>query len=206
MHIDIQQLLHILDLSGVAVFAVSGALAAGRKSLDLLGVLIVAVVTAIGGGTTRDVLLDRHPVFWIADPTYLLVIIGAAFVTILYVRFKEPPQKAILIADALGLASFTIIGAQAAQSVTSYDVIIIIMAAITGTVGGLIRDVLTAEIPMILQRDIYATAALAGGAAFLLLQPLLPFDIVIIIGMLVVIVLRLAAIQWDLHLPSFHIN
>lgn len=206
MNYDIQQLLHILDLFGVAVFAVSGALAAGRKSLDLLGVLIIAVVTAIGGGTVRDVLLDRHPVFWITDSVYLSVIICATVATLIYTRFKKLPFKALLIADALGLAVFTILGAQAAQDLTSNGVIIVIMAAITGTVGGLLRDVLTHEIPMILQRDIYASASLAGATVFLILQPLGAWGLDVIIGMLVVMGLRLAAIQWQLHLPRVDIR
>jgi uncharacterized membrane protein YeiH len=200
-------ILYLLDLFGVAVFAISGALAAGRKSLDLLGVVIIAVVTAVGGGTTRDLLLDRHPVFWIADPTYLLVIIIASLFTIWYTQYKEPPEKALLIADALGLAVFTILGAQVTQEIVSSSVIIIIMAAITGTVGGLIRDVLSNEIPLILRRDIYATAALAGAAIYLLLQlSTLDATLNIVLAMFVVIGLRLAAIQWDLHLPRFKLK
>jgi uncharacterized membrane protein YeiH len=200
-------ILYLLDLFGVAVFAISGALAAGRKSLDLLGVVIIAVVTAVGGGTTRDLLLDRHPIFWIADPIYLLVIIIASLFTIWYTQYNEPPEKALLIADALGLAVFTILGAQITQEVVSNSVIIVIMAAITGTVGGLIRDVLSNEIPLILKRDIYATAALAGATIYLLLQlsQLAP-TLNIILGMFVVIGLRLAAIQWNLHLPRFKIG
>lgn len=200
-------ILYLLDLLGVAVFAISGALAAGRKSLDLLGVVIIAVVTAVGGGTTRDLLLDRHPIFWIGDPTYLLVIIIASLITIWYTQYNNPPEKALLIADALGLAVFTILGAQITQEMVSNKVIIVIMAAITGTVGGLIRDVLSNEIPLILKRDIYATAALAGATAYLLLQ-LTAFDTTlnIILGMLIVIGLRLAAIQWDLHLPRFKLK
>lgn len=201
------QLLYILDLFGVAVFAISGALAAGRKSLDLLGVVIIAVVTAVGGGTTRDLLLDRHPIFWIADPLYLSVIIVSALLTIWYTRYREPPEKALLLADALGLAVFTITGAQITQGVISNGVIIVIMAAITGTVGGLIRDVLSNEIPMILRRDIYATAALAGASIYLLLElTTLPPSATIIVGMGVVIGLRLAAIQWKLHLPRFRLD
>ncbi len=200
-------ILYILDLFGVAVFAVSGALAAGRKSLDLLGVVIIAVVTAVGGGTTRDLLLDRHPIFWIADPIYLLVIIIASLFTIWYTQYNEPPEKALLIADALGLAVFTVLGAQITQEVVSNSVIIVIMAAITGTVGGLIRDVLSNEIPLIMRRDIYATAALAGATVYLLLQmgTLAP-TVNIILGMFIVIGLRLAAIQWDLHLPRFKLK
>lgn len=201
------QFLYILDLFGVAVFAISGALAAGRKSLDLLGVVIIAVVTAIGGGTTRDLLLDRHPIFWIADPTYLTVIIIAALITIWYTRYKKPPEKALVLADALGLAVFTITGAQITQEVISNGVIVVIMAAITGTVGGLIRDVLSNDIPLIMCKDIYATAALAGATVYLLLQfTTLNSSINIILGMLVVIGLRLAAIQWQLHLPRFKLD
>lgn len=200
-------LLYLFDLFGVGVFAISGALTAGRKSLDLLGVVIIAVVTAVGGGTTRDLLLDRHPIFWIADPIYLLVIIAAALLAIWYTQFKEPPEKALLVADALGLAVFTILGAQITQEVVSNSVIIVIMAMITGTVGGLIRDVLSNEIPLILQRDIYATASLAGATVYLLLQlTTMPSTINIIAGMLVVIGLRLAAIQWKLHLPRFKLE
>ncbi|HEX6983512.1 MAG TPA: TRIC cation channel family protein [Balneolaceae bacterium] len=135
------------------------------------------------------------------------MIISAAFLTIFYTRFQKPPEKALLIADALGLAVFTVTGAQAAQEVISSEVIIIIMAAITGTAGGLIRDVLTIEIPMILQRDIYATAVLAGAAVYLVLQAtFLSSPFVAIISMIVVIGLRLSAIQWGLHLPRFKLD
>lgn len=199
--------LYLLDLFGVAVFAISGALTAGRKSLDLLGVVIIAVVTAVGGGTTRDLLLDRHPIFWIADPTYLLVILIAALLTIWYTQYQDPPEKALLLADALGLAVFTILGAQITQEIVSNGVIIVIMAAITGTVGGLIRDILSGEIPLILRRDIYATAALAGATIYLLLQITgLDSTLTIILSMLIVIGLRLAAIQWNLHLPRFKLK
>lgn len=201
------QLLYLFDLFGVAVFSVSGALAAGRKSLDLLGVVVIAVVTAVGGGTTRDLLLDRHPIFWIADPTYLFVIIVSAVITIWYSRYYNPPEKALLLADALGLAVFTILGANITQEIVTNGVIVVIMAAITGTVGGLIRDVLSNEIPMIMRRDIYATSSLAGGTVYLLLQLThLSATLNIILGMLVVIGLRLAAIQWKLHLPRFRLE
>gem|GEM_PF-4868750 len=106
---------YVLDLVGVAVFAISGVLAAGRKGLDVLGAAVIAVVTAIGGGTLRDLLLDRHPIFWIADPTYLWVILAATAVTLGYVRFWAASRRTLLIADALGLAFFTIGGVEIAQ-------------------------------------------------------------------------------------------
>jgi uncharacterized membrane protein YeiH len=107
--------LYLLSLLGVGVFAASGALAAGRKGFDWIGVVVIAGVTAVGGGTIRDVLLDRHPIFWIADPLQLVVILAAAALTLVYVRFRKPPWTALLSADALGLALFSISGAQVAE-------------------------------------------------------------------------------------------
>lgn len=200
-------LLYLLDLIGVAVFAISGALVAGRKSLDLLGVIVIAVVTAIGGGTIRDVLLDRSPIFWLQNTTYLWVIIGAAAFTTVYTRFRKPPLKALLIADAFGLALFTVSGAQIAQQVGLPWLSVVLMGAITGAAGGVIRDVLCADIPLILRRDIYATAALAGGGVFVLLQGMgLGALEAGLIASGVIIALRFAAIFWGLRLPTFRLR
>src|ERR1700754_635840 len=108
-------LLYVLDLIGVALFAISGALAAGRKHMDLLGVIVLGLVTAIGGGTIRDLLLDRHPLFWLADPAYLIVIVSAALMTVAYARWRRPPEVTLLYADAVGLAMFSIAGARIAE-------------------------------------------------------------------------------------------
>jgi uncharacterized membrane protein YeiH len=197
--------IHLIGLCGVAVCAISGALAAGRKSFDLLGVAIIALVTAIGGGTLRDVLLDRHPIFWIADPTYLLVILVSAAFTVLYVRFRHPPYRALLIADALGLGFFTISGAQVAEAKGLPAVIVILMGAITGAAGGLFRDVLSAEVPLLLRKgELYATASIIGAAMYLLVQGIhCPRPLSAIAGAVVVIGLRFAAIRWQLVLPTF---
>lgn len=189
---------------GVAVFAISGALAAGRKSLDLIGVVITATVTAIGGGTIRDVLLDRHPVFWIADTVNLWVIFAAALGTVVWTRRWPPPERSLAVADALGLALFTISGAQIAERAGLGGVVVVIMGTLTGVAGGVIRDVLTAEIPMIMRRGpIYATACIAGVAVYLLLELVLPRDVAAVIGMASIAGLRLAAILWDLTVPVF---
>jgi len=199
-------ILYYLDLIGVTVFAMSGALSAGRKSLDLLGVLVIAVVTAIGGGTIRDLLLDRHPIFWIADPTYLVVISVAALLTTGYVRWRPPPVNSLLVADALGLALFTIMGARIAESAGLSPIIVVLMGTLTGVAGGLIRDVLSAEIPLILRRDIYATAAIAGASIYLLLQALgLSPPVAAVAGFSAVAVLRLLAILKGLRLPVFRL-
>ena len=195
--------LYILDLLGVAVFAASGALAAGRKRMDVFGVIVIGAVTAVGGGTLRDLLLDRHPVFWMADPTYIVVIVVAALVTLAYVRYRRPPGNALAIADAFGLALFTIGGAQVAERAGVPGLIVVLMATMTGVAGGVLRDVLSAEIPMILRRgDIYATASIAGAAAYLLVGAVgLGAPLAGVTGIAVVMLLRLAAILWGLKLP-----
>jgi len=199
-------LLLILEFIGVGVFAVSGALAAGRKKLDLLGVVVIATVTALGGGTVRDVLLDRHPVFWIAQPRYLYVSLAAALVTVIYTRHFRPPDRSLAYADAVGLAMFTVSGAQIAQSLQLDAGVVVLMGAITGVVGGVIRDILTAEIPLILRRGrFYATAAIAGVIVYLLLELVLPRNVAALAGMASIAALRIAAIHWALALPVYHL-
>ena len=195
---------YIIDLLGVAVFAVSGVLAAGRKSLDVLGVVVIAVVTAIGGGTLRDVLLDRHPIFWIAQPTYLWVILAASAVTLGYVRFWIASRQALLVADAFGLAFFTIGGVQITQQAGHAEIIALIMGTITGVAGGAIRDILTNEIPLVLRPGLlYATAAIAGAALYLVLAGNgLPQDWAALAGMAAIAGLRLVAILWGIGLPA----
>jgi uncharacterized membrane protein YeiH len=195
---------YVLELGGVAVFAISGVLAAGRKSLDLLGVAVIAVVTAIGGGTLRDLLLDRHPIFWIADPAYLWVILAATAVTLGYVRIWIASRRALLIADALGLAFFTIGGVQIAQQAGQSDAIALLMGTITGVAGGMFRDVLTGEIPLILRPGrLYATAAIAGAGLYVLLAGRgVTKEAAALAGMAATAGLRLAAIFWRLELPA----
>ena len=198
-------LLYILNLAGVAVFAVSGVLAAGRKKLDLLGVLVVATVTAIGGGTLRDLLLDRHPIFWFEELEHLAAILTASLLTLVYLRFRRPPDRSLRIADALGLAVFTISGTQLAAAADLPGVIAIIMGVMTGVAGGVIRDTLLAEIPLIMRRgELYATAAITGATLYLLLVAAgLPGPLPTVLGMASVVLLRFASILWGLRLPAF---
>ena len=195
-------MLYYLELAGVAVFAATGVLASRDRDLDLLGVIVVATITAIGGGTLRDVLLGRHPIFWIADTTYLLVIIGAAVLTIVYLRVRPEPGATLLVADALGLGLFAISGARLAENDGMEPLIVVLMGTMTGVTGGVLRDVITARVPLILRQDIYATAAILGIVSYLGLQAAgLGSAPSAITGMLVVVLLRLAAIRWGLHLP-----
>jgi len=198
-------MLELFDLAGVAVFAASGALAAARKSLDLLGMVVIATVTAIGGGTIRDVLLDRS-VFWIVRPLYLYVILGAALATIVYTRRFRPPDRALAGVDALGLALFTISGAQIAEGLEHTGVVVVLMGTLTGVAGGVLRDVLTGEIPMILRKgQIYATAAIAGAVTYLLLQTVIDRTVAGFVGMVCIAAIRLGAIAWNWTLPVFSV-
>ncbi len=201
-------ILQLLDYAGVAVFAVSGALAAGRKSLDLLGVVVIATAASIGGGTLRDLLLDRHPVFWIAEPTYILVIVGAALLTIPYTRLRVVRMKNLQVADALGLALFSISGAQVAESAQPSGLIVVVMATITASFGGVLRDVLCNEVPLILRKgQIYATAVIVGASLYVIVIRLgLPRLPATLISMVTVAGLRLGAITWGWSLPVFSLD
>lgn len=199
-------ILYVLDLLGVAVFALSGALAAGRAELDLLGVIVIASITAIGGGTVRDLLLNRHPIFWINDPRYLLVVFATALLTVAYVGVWPPPGDTLLVADALGLALFAISGAQIAEDDGLPPIIVVLMGTMTGVAGGVLRDVLTARVPLILRGDIYATAAIVGVSLYLLLQALgTSRSWAFGVGIVTVVALRLASIVWGWQLPVFHL-
>jgi len=201
-------LLYVLDLIGVGVFAITGALAAGRKRLDLIGVLVLALVTAVGGGTIRDVLLGRQPIVWLADPAYLMVIVASAFMTMAYVRWRPPPEAALLFVDALGLALFSVAGAQIAQRAGLPAASGVALGTITGAAGGVLRDVLTAEIPLVFKPGaLYATAAIAGTSGYFILDVIgVPRQIAALVGMAIVALLRLAAMWWGLRLPVFELD
>ena len=196
-------LVQLFTVIGVAVFAASGALAAVRRSLDPVGVLVLAIVTATGGGTLRDVLMDRHPIFWIASPWIIGVSALAALATWLWVRKFPPPDRALQYADALGLAFFSIAGAQIAEAGGVKPFAATIMGALTGCAGGLIRDVLVAEIPLVFrQSELYVTACIAGVALYFCLAALgLPAEVSSVLGMATIALIRLASIRWGITLP-----
>ena len=200
------ELLYWLDLFGIMVFALSGALMAGRYKLDPFGVVVLAAVTAIGGGTIRDIILQT-PVFWVVNPIYLFVILTTALLTILVIRRpKRIPKKFLLLADAFGLALFAVLGTEKALSLGVPMSVAIVMGTITGVAGGMIRDVLCNVIPMILRQEIYATAAMLGGCLYALIKMTgIPDEFSLILSILGALSLRLAAIYWKVSLPAFHI-
>jgi len=188
----------------VAVFAVSGSLAAGRKRIDIFGVLVLALVTALGGGTLRDLLLRDGDVFWIANTVYLLVVLIAALFTFFVVRVLTIPRRWLLLFDAVGLAVFTMIGADKALAVTDSGVLAVVMGMMTGVVGGMLRDVLLSEVPLVLHKEIYATATLAGAIAYVVMVTLgAPYAASVVVSIAVTLGIRLAAMRWGLSLPLF---
>jgi uncharacterized membrane protein YeiH len=200
-------ILYLLDLCGVAVFAVSGAIVAARRQLDVVGVLVIASVTAVGGGTLRDLLLGIHPVFWIRDPTPLIVACAAGALTLVYGRRAHIPRDALLIADALGLGLFCVTGAGVAERAGAPFSIALVLGAASAVAGGVIRDVLCAHVPLILRQEIYATAAIAGAGTYLSLERVGVHEPVLTpISVGVAVALRLAAVLRGLHLPVIQLR
>lgn len=198
-------LIHILDLCAVAVCAITATLEAHRRDLDLFGVAVIAVIAGIGGGTVRDVLLGRLPVYWVNDPIYVVVGIVAAVSTFYLGRRIAIPRNFFLLPDAIGLALFTVIGTSVAMSLHVHWFIAALMGVITGVFGGVIRDILCNEVPLIFRTDIYATASLAGALLLILLDTLgMAHAIALVVAMFATVLLRLVAIRWHIHLPRIH--
>lgn len=202
-------LIYILGLIGVAVFAISGCLAAGRKELDWVGVFALATATALGGGTLRDILLNRDTLFWIADTNYIWVILASVAFCIFYTRFFKVPEKALRLADALGLALFAIVGAQVAEQHVDSALIIILMGIITGAAGGVIRDICSDETPLLFRsaEPLYSIAALSGLLAYVGLQALdCDSFLAALIGTTVIALTRIIAIRWNICLPTYSLQ
>ncbi len=195
-------LAYVLDLLGVAVFAISGALAGLHRGLDLFGVTVLASVAAIGGGTLRDILLNRHPVFWIRDPKYLYTILAATALTILGQNYLPSLETGLLVADAFGLGLCALSGARIAEASDQTRIVVILMGTMTGVTGGVMRDLLSGVIPVLLRRDIYATAAIAGICLYLLMQRAgVKRSWAFVAGIVSVVAVRLLAITFGWQLP-----
>jgi uncharacterized membrane protein YeiH len=197
-------LIVLLEFLGVAVFAASGALTASRKELDPFGFILVAAVTGTGGGTFRDVVLGRLPVFWVETPAYLGVCAAIAIVAFFIAPRLESRFYALLWADALGLGLFAVQGTETALDAGAGPVVAVLLGMATATFGGIIRDVLCAEVPLMLRREIYATAAAAGALAYVLLVyagtgRLTATALAFAVGFGI----RAVALHWNLSLPAY---
>lgn len=198
-----------LELVAVGVCAVTGVLAAEGKQVDLFGVLVLAIVTAFGGGTVRDLLLGDVPVAWMRNPNYLLTAVLAGLGTFVVSRYRPLPRTVLLVADAFGLALFTMIGTHKGLAFGVAVPVGVLLGVITGVAGGILRDVLTGTIPLVFRPTIYlyATAALCGAGVYMLVLRWMPSEVVAAgSGAVTTLVLRLAAIRWKLGLPLFHVR
>lgn len=196
-------LLHLFDLAAVSVFAVTGALVASRKQMDIFGFAVLGTVTGIGGGTLRDLLLGL-PVFWVKDPSYLAACIAAASVTFFTAHLLTSRYRAIVWLDAIGLSVYCVLGADKALAYGASPMVAIVMGVITGTFGGIIRDVLGGEVPLLLRRDVYVTAALAGALAFVAAVAAgVPGTVAWAIGIGACFTVRALALTFDWSLPTY---
>jgi uncharacterized membrane protein YeiH len=196
-------LLMILDYAGVAVFAATGALAASRKELDFIGFLFFAAITGLGGGTIRDVILGR-PVFWVMDPTYILICVATGAFVYFTAHRVEWRYRLLIWLDAIGLAAYCVLGAAKGMAATGSPTIAIVTGVMTATLGGILRDILANEASVLLRPEIYITAALAGAGAFTAVhatgQPLI---VSAGFGIVIAFALRGGAIHYGWTLPRY---
>jgi uncharacterized membrane protein YeiH len=194
----------VLNVVGLFVFAASGALTALRNDLDIFGVALIAFVTGVGGGTIRDVLLGSFPVWWVREPEAIAICLAGAAVATLAQPAIASRLKALIWADAAGLAVFAVLGAQAALAAGASPVIAVFMAAVTATFGGVVRDVLCNEVPLVLRQEIYATAALIGAGVYVgLLELGVAIGLAAIIAAAITFAIRAAAIAFNIQSPKF---
>jgi uncharacterized membrane protein YeiH len=192
---------HLLDIIGTMAFAMSGALTAMNKKLDPFGVFIIAFVTAVGGGTLRDVMIGRTPVGWMQDLTYVYVIILGFLLTILFRKRLDKLRVSLALFDTIGLGVFTLIGIQKGIDYHLHPTICIALGTMTACFGGVIRDILCVEIPVIFRKEIYATICILGGTVFFILRKMnLENDILYLITSLVIIAVRLMAVKYKWYL------
>lgn len=194
---------HLLDIIGTMAFAMSGALTAMSKKLDPFGVFIIAFVTAVGGGTLRDIMIGRTPVGWMLDLKYVYVIIIGFVLAILFRKKFDRLRTSLFLFDTIGLGVFTLIGLEKGINIGLHPVICIALGTMTACFGGVIRDILCTEIPVIFRREIYATICILGGIVFFLLRKLnFDSDILYLTTSIVIISVRLMAVKFKWYLPT----
>ena len=197
------EVIYVLDILGTFAFAISGALVALDKKFDIFGVIIIAFVTAVGGGMLRDVLINAHPINWIGDLNYLYIIFSAVLFTFLFKSKIAYLSKTMFLFDTIGISVFTLLGLQKGLSYDLHPIIAIIMGMISAVFGGVLRDVLTAKIPLIFEKEVYASACLTGGISYLILHYFkVDENINFIISAIVIASIRAIAVKFHLELPK----
>ena len=197
--------LYIIDILGTFSFAVAGAFLAMQKKLDPFGVLVLSFVTAIGGGTLRDIMIGNLPVSWLRNQTATIVIFSSAIAAMLFGQFLRQFTTTLFLFDALGLGLFTIIGIEMGLEKNFTVGVCIAIGTITACFGGVIRDVLLNDVPLLFRKEIYALACIAGGTGYVLLRKIdLDVDIAKIVSILIIFVIRVLAFRYKLSLPQFY--
>ena len=194
-----------IDILGTIAFAISGVLVAMDKKLDLFGVFIIAFVTSVGGGTLRDLIVGHSPVSWLQEPVYMYVILGTVIFAILFQKHIKYLRTSLFLFDTIGIGLYTMLGVEKGLAFGLSPIMCIALGTITACFGGVIRDMLCNEIPVIFRREIYATACILGATAYFLLDQL-PFDTTYayIAGIVIVIGIRVAAVKFKIALPSIY--
>lgn len=196
-------LLYLFDLLGTFAFAISGAIAGVRKDMDLYGVTVLGIVTAVGGGTIRDVVVGRIPPFIFADNNYLFISIAASVIVFFFSKYVEKFKNSLVTMDALGLGVFTVIGISVGIDYNIGYFGAVIMGVMTGTVGGMIRDILQGEVPLVLKKEIYASACIIGGITFVVFDFLEFYKTLnVILCATIVFIIRIASIYKNWNLPK----
>jgi len=204
MSLDAAYYLQVLYLIAIVAEAVTAALVAGRRSMDWMGVAMLGPITALGGGSVRDVLLGRHPLSWVEHPSYLLITAGAALATIAVARYMHHLRKLFLFLDAIGLVVFTVIGCGVALGMNMPIIVVIAAGMITGCVGGVLRDVLCNDVPLLFRSELYATVSVVTGGIFLGgLYLNVPHGPAAFVAMAAGLVLRLLALRFNWSMPKF---
>ncbi|WP_048648848.1 trimeric intracellular cation channel family protein [Nitratireductor soli] len=199
-----EEALHVLYFVAIIVEAMTAALAAGRRQMDWIGVSLLGCITALGGGSMRDVLLDHHPLSWEANPYLLLITAGAALATIAIARHIHHLRRLFLLLDAAGLVVFTVIGCNVAMALDKPFIVVIASGMITGCVGGVLRDILCNEIPLLFRAELYATVAILTGLIYWTGQMAgLHHDIALVIALAFGLSLRLLALRFGWSMPKF---
>lgn len=196
---------YALDILGTAAFAISGVLVAIHKRMDLFGIFIIGFVTAVGGGTLRDVLIGQAPVSWMLDMTYVYVIFGATVFAVLARKKINYLRTSLFLFDTIGIGLYTVVGVEKGIGAGLNPIICVALGTVTACFGGVLRDILSNEIPVIFRKEIYATACIIGGASYfaLLHLPLDPGFVFVISGF-IVIALRILAVRFKIALPTIY--
>jgi len=195
----------ILDILGVVAFSISGVLVALEKKMDAFGVIIIAFVTAVGGGSLRDIMIGIEPVSWMTNMTYVYVIIATAILAVLLRKTIAYLRTSLFLFDTIGIGLYTVVGIETGLIAGLHPLICIALGTMTACFGGVIRDILCNEIPVIFRKEIYATACILGGLSYFLMREILSEkNYVFVIAAVIVIVVRLLAVKLKISLPSLY--